>query len=195
MDLRLCHWSQWGCTEFVPEHCDWSGLFCLLRFPKQQQKSKEPNCPVTLWAARVLQLLLVILPCGSLSACVAFLLWEPFPRRARSSTSREVPSLQLRTLKCWITRHPHSCWRRFRLRVKYCWRWGKVAETGPPLHLVRRYLSITHPLLSSPPICSLPKTVSESCWMSHVPPHLPKADTLDQSRGTSPSSASLMPQP
>lgn len=75
-------------------------LIWALLFTEVSKTAAETNCPVTLWAARVLQLLLVILPCGSLSACVAFLLWEPFPRRARSSTSREVPSLQLRTLKC-----------------------------------------------------------------------------------------------
>lgn len=56
-----------------------------------------------------------------------------------------------------ITSHPHHRWRCFRFRVKYCRRWGNVTENGPPLHLVRRYLFITHPLLSRPPICSLPK--------------------------------------
>lgn len=104
----------------------------------------------------MLQLPLVTLLGASLFACAAVVLQDLLPRRARSSTSRAGLGLAVHPSWCLPmqgipTAAGGEPWGKTQLKVK--------KESAPLLHLFRK-ISITHPLISHPPISNLLVLVS-----------------------------------
>lgn len=168
-----CHQSQQGSSGFVQEH--WEIDLASSVYWSFQNSSRVARSPTALSLGKS--------PAGSscrlsllspgLFVCLHFFhVARTLSEKSKEQHVSSSPGLLGGCLVAALnTRHPHSCWRHLTLGwgvsrgVKYCWRWKKVAESGPLLHLVRK-ISINHPPVSNPP--------------SHVPRPLPKADMLGQ---------------